>query len=481
MNRAMFAGMLEVGMLLLVLSPSIIAAQPAPFPSRTVPFASNADRFRGAIGPEAEDFTASRQVVRIPGAFWLQLRIGDHNLGAESYITVTSLKDDEQQRLDAKGLRLWQNQTAMFNGGALEVELHVAPGEEGIFFRIDEVVAGESVSAHAGETLTREALSADPRAEAICGMTDDRIASTNRGVGRTAPGGCTAWIVSNGAYLTAGHCTPGATPPVQLTAVHFSVPTSQANGVIVAPPLADQYPVVPGSIVFASNGRGDDWAVFNLGPDAAGNNRLAVHAQGSFFRMSRDLNPANFRITGHGLDGPAPCFGDSRQPGCITPTNPIAQQNADNQVQQTHAGQSQGESGTGANVRFQYTVDTQGGNSGSPIIDDGTGTTVGIHTAAGCSGTGGANVGTSFENDDLETAIRDFSGVGANVRHLDNDSVDQALQDGTVFRPFDTLAEAVNAVPVGGVVSIVNGSYDGGITINRAMTLRAPVGRVTID
>lgn len=334
----------------------IATAQPAPFPSRTVPFTSDIGRFRGAIGPEAEDFTASRQVVRIPGALWLRLRIGDHNLGAESYITVTSLKDGEQQRLDAKGLRLWQNQTAMFNGDVVEVELHVAPGEEGIFFRIEEVTAGEAVSGRRTEGGV-ETADEGPAAEAICGGADDRVPSTHRAAGRT-DGGCTAWIASNGAYLTAGHCTAGSTPPVQLAQVHFNIPQSQADGTIVAPPLADQYPVVADSIVFADDGPGEvgqDWAVFNLGPNA-GNNRLAVDAQGAFFRMSRDNNPATVRITGHGADGPAPNFGDP-PPG-----------NADNQTQQTHTGQRQGadDIGTGADVRWEYRVDTQGGNPAAP-------------------------------------------------------------------------------------------------------------------
>ena len=122
------------------------------------------------------------------------------------------------------------------------------------------------------------------------------------------------------------------------------------------------------------------------------------------------------------------------------------------------------------------------GNSGSPIIAQGTDVTVGIHTNGGCSQSGGANIGTSFENDGLETALRNFSGVGANVSHLDIGHVlAHPIDDGTVFRPFDTLAEAVNSVPAGGVVSIVAGSYGGGITISKPMTLRAPVGPVTLS
>ena len=470
MKKFAFVGVAAIGAILLALFPSAATAQPAPFPSRTVPLASDTGAFRGAIGPEAESFTASRQLVEIPGALWLRLRFGDHDLGAESYVTVTSLEDGEQQRLDAEALRLWQDQTAMFNGDAVEVELHVAPGEEGIFFRIEEVVAGESVDEHRGELLERGALSDGQAPEAICGATDDRVASTDPGVGRTDTG-CTAWIVSNGAYLTAGHCAG-------FTEVHFNVPQSMANGDIVVPPLADQYPLIAGSFVSANNGTGRDWAVFDLGPDAGGNNRLAVHAQDAFFRMSRDQNPTNIRITGHGVDGPPPCFGSRFQPGCPTPNPP---RNADNQTEQTHVGQNQGEAGSGANVRFEYTVDTQGGNSGSPLIVDGTDVTVGIHTNGGCSETGGANAGTSFENDDLEIALRNSSGVGATVRHLDSGHpVAQGLQDGTVFRPFDTLAEAVNSVPAGGVVSIVAGAYAGGVTINKPMTVTAPVGTVTL-
>ena len=68
------------------------------------------------------------------------------------------------------------------------------------------------------------------------------------------------------------------------------------------------------------------------------------------------------------------------------------------------------------------------------------------------------------------------------MSHLDNGHpVAQSLQYGTVVRPFDLLAEAVNSVPAGGVVSIVTGSYGGAITINKSMELRAPVGIVTLS
>jgi hypothetical protein len=208
--------------------------------------------------------------------------------------------------------------------------------------------------------------------------------------------------------------------------------------------------------------------VFQTG--ANGNGQFAIQRQGAFYRMSRDLNPTIVRETGYGIDGPPPGFGDGPR-------------NADSQTLQTHAAAFVSETVTGPSVVvIRYQIDDENGNSGSPIIDTSNNVAIGIGTHAGCTAGGGSNAGTGFENDNLETALRDFSGVGGSVRHLDNGhSIAQSLQDGTVLRPFDMLAEAVNSVPAGGVVSIVTGSYGGAITINKSMELRAPVGTVILS
>jgi hypothetical protein len=51
---------------------------------------------------------------------------------------------------------------------------------------------------------------------------------------------------------------------------------------------------------------------------------------------------------------------------------------------------------------------------------------------------------------------------------------------GTVEEPFNTLAEAVNAAPEGGLVNIQTGSSSEVITISKAVTLKAWYGTVTI-
>ncbi|MFH1243898.1 MAG: hypothetical protein V1689_16275 [Pseudomonadota bacterium] len=134
----------------------------------------------------------------------------------------------------------------------------------------------------------------------------------------------------------------------------------------------------------------------------------------------------------------------------------------------------------------EYVVDTREGNSGAPVIVYGTSTTIAIHTHGGCNPLGEGNHGTSFENNDLENAIQAFPGsnvVYADVRH----PISSSLENGTVLRPYDTVKEAVDAVPNHGIVSIVRGTYTAaaGNTFTlgadgKAMAIVAPVGTVTI-
>jgi V8-like Glu-specific endopeptidase len=428
--------------------PLFVLAQPAPIPFHVQPFTMLSGTHEGSAD---EAFTtAFRQVVSVSGAPWLRIHFGDYNLGKQSFITITSLKDHAQQRFDATSLKQWNGVSALFNGDAVEVELHVSSQDQGVFFEIKELIVGEN--AYLPET--------------ICGPNDDRTASRDPAVGRIVPVGCTGWAVSNGAYLTAGHCVGSG-----MVTLQFNVPASLNNGTIQNPGPQDQYPIIQSTIRFSNGGIGNDWALFNVGPNA--NGQRPIDRQRAFYRMSNDISPATFRVTGYGVDGPPPAFG-TRPPG-NTPRN------ADSQTQQTHTGQNLGETVSSANkAYFSYRVDTQGGNSGSPLIDGGNQLlTAGIHTNGGCNATGGgSNLGTSFEDDALETALRNYNG-GPNVRYVDKGHPN-VIENGTVFRPFDRVIEGVNAVPTGGTVSIVAGSYGEAITISRAMTLTATVGLVTI-
>ncbi len=462
------------GFLLLVAWPTVAAAQGGNEPYHKEPFILDT---RTHSNPSSESVNAFQAEIRVPGAPWLRVHISDYNLGQNSYLTLTSLKDGGQQRLDAENLPHWSNTSAYFNGEAVLTELHVAPGEQNIFFRVEELTVGEWVE------IAEEELSI----ESICGAADNRIPSNDARSARLtfvfASGNpnnaCTAWLVSKGSLLTAGHCVdfdpdgfgPGL-PDGTLDldgndVIEFDVPASTSGGNLVFADPDDQYPINLGSVQWNFDGEGQglgkDWAVFDVfGND---NSRKGPHQVQGFFRMTNG-NPttgaSTMRITGFGTD-----------------TTPNLTRN---QTQQTHTGPYRGENSAGGDIWHTYQVDTTGGNSGSPIIWNNNGFTVGIHTNAGCGNPVGssANSGTSFEHNPLENSLQDFpfpSTVYADKIRFG------AAENGTIFHPYDTVLEATGAASSGSLVSIVAGNYNETMLLGsdgKSLILDAPVGTVTI-
>ncbi len=421
--------------------------------------------------------------IIVPGAAWLRVKFGEYNLGKRSYITTTSMLDGGAQRLDSRTMPQWRSRTCYFNGDFVRLELHVAPGEEGIFITVEKVMAGNPFVPQDEEE--------EGGIESICGASDNRVLSFEARVGRlhfvTAAGNpnnaCTAWLISNGSVLTAGHCVdfdPDSGGPAlpdgvldldNNDVVEFDVPLSTAGGQLQFADPNDQYAIDLGSVDWnfdgSGQGLGKDWAVFAVFPNP--NTELRAHIAQGFYRTTNG-NPVagnTMRITGYGTDN-----------------TPLSR----NQVQQTHAGPYVNENFSGANVWHRYQVDTTGGNSGSPIIWTTTNPdfTVGIHTNAGCGNPIGtsANSGTSFEHNPVENAMQDFP--SSNTEYVDLTRYG-ATENGTIYHPFNTVTEAVNAASSGAVISMVEGSYPAASgnsftagADGRSMTFEAPVGTVTI-
>ncbi len=436
--------------------------QPAPLPFHVEPRQIHSDVHSGKQAVPRAAFT---QVVQVPGAAWLRLHFSHHQLGDRSYLTITSLLDGGRQRLDAKSLAHWHNSSAIFNGDAVVVELNVDPGDENVSFAIDQLSVGEVPDV------------AVPRSQ--CGDDDDRTATTDNRTGRISPVGCTGWRISNDAYLTAGHCGPTITDDI----LEFNVPDSTCNGTTVASDPDDQYPIISQNLFNDGDGAiGNDWAVLGVGPNS-NHGQTPLERYGGFFRTSRDDDPVDVRVTGFGTD--------NVPTGCGNPTFNSGR-NSDNQTNQTHVGAYLGEDFQGSSdVVIEYTVDTEGGNSGSPVIVRVGGVTqnytIGIHTNAGCNPPSAGNTGTGFEHNNLENAIAAFPPGGSEEYVDDGHPHAAALGDGSVHRPFDTVPEAITAVSSGGTIVIVAGTYSNAEgntflvgTDGKSMTFLAPVGTVTI-
>lgn len=449
----------------------------APAPQHEAPY----NVTLGQPDSKAKDQKTTQQVsftetIKVEGAPWLRLQFSSFYLGQHSYITMTSVEDGGQQRLDARTLPQWNSASAFFNGDSVILELHVVAGESGIYVSLDALNVGEEAVAGAAAT------EGDAGSETQCGAVDNRISSGDDRAGRII-NGCTAWLVSNGAVLTAGHCVdwdPDRGGPLLPDGVldlwgsfSVNVPASDPSGTINQSAPEDQFPIDTGNVVWRYDGEGQglgkDWAVFGIFPNADGER---AHLREGFYRMTRQNPVANnsMRITGYGVDT-----------------------GVDNKTLQTSTGPYLNETtgNVAADIYHRYQVDTEGGNSGSPVIwrTPSPDFAVGIHTNGGCGNPAGGsgNSGTSFEVDALEVAIRDFHGFGPEYV----DVVPQPNtpgESGALLRPYVGVADAVTDVPNNGRVVIVEGSYPnaaGGNTFvagadGKAMTFLAPVGTVVI-
>ena len=126
--------------------------------------------------------------------------------------------------------------------------------------------------------------------------------------------------------------------------------------------------------------------------------------------------------------------------------------NESNQTNQLHQGSVSRHDGIGKNSIISYRVDTQGGNSGSPIVTAANpNDVVGIHTHAGCeAGVAGSNSGASFGNISLWNA--------SHWDTLASDSPAWSDQQG-----WDDVANysTIQALDVGGVLHLVGRANTG--------------------
>jgi hypothetical protein len=333
---------------------------------------------RAGVAPRPVQVPVWSTEVEIADAAWLRLRFGDVQLAPatdaarESYIRITSLYDGHEQYLDRQSLSEWSYTSAYFNGGRVRVEIMASPGNP-----------------HANSLSLISATASEPTAfpRSICGPTDDRVLSNDPRAARMMPVGCTGWLFGDQphSFISAGHCGPGAGDVMQ-----FNVPLSSPGGQPQNPAPQDQYPVDGSSVQLTNGGIGNDWAFY--GTFANSNTGLAPRdAMGDSYVLA-DAVPGPdgrpIRVTG---------YGSTTSP--VSPTWYL--------VQKTHVGTFVSAPGTS----LRYDPDTTGGNSGSAVYDDSTGTAIGVHTHAGCSVSGGSNQGTSLDLPAFRNALANPQGI----------------------------------------------------------------------
>lgn len=200
-----------------------------------------------------------------------------------------------------------------------------------------------------------------------CGSTDERVLSYEKPFARmlkdtTSPAGCTGTMISKSCVVSAGHCYSSAN-------IYEFNTVASINGSIVHPESQDIY-TLSQVIGYRNGGQGNDWFVgkLNKNPETG---LYPGEAQG-FLEVSYEVPaaPLDITIIGYGRDRRS--------------DRNFAQQIASNELVRIDG-----------NI-LSHNIDTQGGNSGSSIIERSSNKIIGIHTHGGCSSYNnyGANKGT---------------------------------------------------------------------------------------
>jgi len=352
---------------------------------------------------------------------WLRLVFDNVYLGDYSYVVITSDFDQDQQFFNNITIAEWSNHSAYFKGESVTVQLFVAPGDENITLEIPALIVGEF-------------MGGQPIPLSLCGA-DNRVSSGYPHVdGRLMSFGCTGWISAAGYYLTAGHCEVLLSAS---TIMEFDVPASLCDGTTQPAAVQDQYPVIHTTSTGQNSGVGDDWGIYDCGSNS--NTGLTpAEARRAFYHLSKSINnPPSIFIRGFGTDE--------------TPTGCTGWRNSDSQTLQYQTGPSLGENITSSNdIDWEYTTDTEGGNSGSAVLASGVSGvnfhSLGIHTHGGCNPPSSGNHGTSFEANDTEIGMNSF--WQSQVEYVD---VDHHLSStiGSSVLPHYSLQNALNQANAG--------------------------------
>lgn len=335
----------------LSLASGLAQAGPAPLKYELKPYTAAA----------AVESAGGARVVESAGAPWIRLIFTDVKLAPGSKLRITSLEDGAVQHLDAKSIRHWRNTSAYFNGSAVRVELLPGRGARGDRYSIAQLMVGPQGGA---------------QTESQCGGSDDRVASNLPERARLLDVGCTANLMANGCFITAGHCMSS---PSLVDVIEFNVPASSSTGGLRHPAPKDQY-VPTANRQFVDGGLGKDWGVFTVSPNSE-TGLTPLQAQGSALTLATTPPAvgATAEIVGYGVDS-----------------------GAANQTQQVHSGPITSVNTT--SNRIEYKLDTEGGNSGSAVLSGGV--VSAIHTNGGCTTSNtGANSGTLYTNPQFQSAF----------------------------------------------------------------------------
>ena len=301
-------------------------------------------------------------------------------------------------------------------------------------------------------------------------ITDNRIARLRTPTG-TGTFICTAWLISNGAFVTAGHCIRDE---FKQSTLEFDVPLSKASGKINHSKAENRYSVIgPMGQAYTEGKCTSDWAVFKGGTNNIG--QTPIEKQENYFYVSDTDLAVNDTITvpGYGTNSDLPCANGT---GCQPIYHDVLQQGAGVIIDSQHD-------------YYSYNADTMPGASGAPIISDGI--VVAIHH--GKEHMEELNCGTRLSEEDIADNLHRFPAWAAD-NPVKSDNIIYISQintggesTGNYFTPYLSVQDGLQTANRGNTSMLVveRGKYNlkGNQTIklDNNITFTMMVGNVTLS
>jgi hypothetical protein len=422
---------------------------------------------------------------------FLRLYFKGTQLGKSSFLVLEGT-DGARQELRSEDLENWQYSSAYFNGQSVNVSLVVAPGDRNTV-NISSIKVGSGPTGIAGNLIrpmqtfaeqhqlstARSANSASnyPYASAVGRFTNG---SESHGTG---------WIAPNGAIVTSALIYSSYVVSESYDIIEFNVPLS--NGATVNHPSPqDQYPIstansevaefstiVPYKYLAKQTTTMAGYAIIPPLPNSTG--FRPGERQQEYFRIAR--NPTSSIIESMG-DIPvevlhygvfAGLAGNNEYKTLHVTQTSLLKQNDHLSV---WAGADRDDYALHNGIGVVHTIGpAYGSDSGAPVTYLGSNVAIGVHALDGFDDMAPAAIG--FRDDDLRNQLARL--YSANSVYVDQDGLYNPAT-GAIDKPYLTLQQAALHAPVGSQVYVARSTYPGPVTINRAMTLRAPVGKVII-
>ncbi|SEJ40464.1 Por secretion system C-terminal sorting domain-containing protein [Dyadobacter sp. SG02] len=442
------------------------------------------------------DTTGDRQPRFLTQVTWantsfLRLYFKGTQLGNSSFLVLEGT-DGARQEIRSEDLENWRYSSAYFNGQSVNVSLVAAPGDRNTV-NISSIkisssparVGGDPIRPlqtfqeqhHASTARTSKSASDYPYADAVGRFTNG---SESHGTG---------WIAPNGAIVTSAAIYSGHIVDQSYDVIEFNVPAS--NGATVNHPAPqDQYPVstansdailfssvVPYKYLQKQTTIMAGYAIISPLPNSTG--FRPGERQREYFRIARNPNSSIIESMG---DVPVELLHYGVFPGLagsdgfktlhVTQTSLLKQDDYLSVWADAYRDDFALHNGIGV---VHASGPAYGSDGGAPVTYQASNVAIGVHSHDGVDGM--APVAMGFRDDDFRNQLAHF--YSANSIYVDPDGLYNPAS-GAIDKPYLTIQQAAQHAPAGAQVYVARNTYTGPVTIDRAMTLRAPVGEVTI-